>query len=263
MSDARNPYAPPVAPVADPVEPIPDSADELIPNGRFVSPGHGASWIGLAWRMFWARPGKWLVLLLLLIVLYVAVLLVPFVNILFSLAWPFIAGGIVIAADLQRRTGTFSIESCFGGFRRPAPLLVVGSLFLLAIAATYASYAIVFGAGVANQFVLHLGPTVDPRLLTVGGLGRVLVINMLLVLPITAATVFAPPLIILHGLSAGTAIRMSLLGAVKNILAGIVFWICVILFFLVSMLPLGLGLFISIPVMMITTYTVYRDIFVR
>ena len=88
-------------------------------------------------------------------------------------------------------------------------------------------------------------------------------LHILMTLPITAATYMAIPLIALHGVSAGSAMKMSLIGSFKNILPGIVYGVCASLFIFVSIIPVGLGLLVSIPVMMITTYPVYRDIFVE
>jgi uncharacterized membrane protein len=43
----------------------------------------------------------------------------------------------------------------------------------------------------------------------------------------------------------------------------VVFGICAFLLVVVSTVPLGLGLLVSIPVLMITSYTMYRDIFIE
>ena len=43
---------------------------------------------------------------------------------------------------------------------------------------------------------------------------------------------------------------------------GIVFLICSLLLVVISMIPLLLGLFVSLPILVLTNYTMYRDIFV-
>ena len=50
--------------------------------------------------------------------------------------------------------------------------------------------------------------------------------------------------------------------AFKNVPPGIVFCICAFLFLIVSLIPLLLGLLVFLPVLMLTNYTVYRDIFI-
>ena len=51
-------------------------------------------------------------------------------------------------------------------------------------------------------------------------------------------------------------------GLQRNILAGIVFGICCLGLIVLSIIPIGLGLIILIPVLMITSYTLYRDNFI-
>ena len=262
MADVRNPYAPPAAAVADPTENLPDGPDVFIPNGRRVSFGRGARWIGDAWRLFTSRPGKWLLSFLLLLLIYIVFAWVPLANILNTLLWPFLGAGIVMAADVQRRTGTFTVETLFAGFRRPAPLLILGAMYLLSLVLLYASFAIMVGEDGAKQFVLQASAASDAAPPEPRAVVRALLLYTILVLPITAATYLAPPLIMLQGIGAGTAMKMSFIGSIKNILPGIVFIICTLLFILVSIIPLGLGLFVSVPVLMITNYTVYRDIFI-
>ena len=263
MEDARNPYAPPQAPVADPVEPRPvDEHETFIPNGRRVSLLQGMRWLGDAWRMFLARPGKWIVTFLLFILLYVVLSWVPFANLVNSLLWPFIAAGIVLCADLQRRTGTFAVDTLFQGFRRPAPLLAIGATVLLSVGVLYVSFAIVTGVEGANQFVLKANAAASAARMSPRDIWSALLLYMVLVLPISAATYFAAPLIMFQRVSVGTAIKMSFMGSIKNILPAILFGVCATLFVIVSIIPLGLGLLVSVPVLMITNYTVYRDVFI-
>jgi uncharacterized membrane protein len=263
ITDARNRYAPPVAPVADPIEQVnPDTAAILIPNGRRVSGGRGAGWIGDAWRIFWGRPGKWILNLLLPLMIFFVMGRIPLVCFASMLLWPFIASGVVTAADLQRRTNTFQPNAILAGFRKPAPLLVVGVIALLSSVLLYASYAFVIDVNAANQVVLRMhvahATPLPPQSVLLATL-----LYALMTLPIFAATYMAIPLIVLHGVSAGSAVKMSLIGSFKNILPGIVYSVCASLFIFVSIIPVGLGLLVSIPVMMITTYTVYRDIYVE
>jgi uncharacterized membrane protein len=82
-------------------------------------------------------------------------------------------------------------------------------------------------------------------------------------LPITCATYMAPQLIVLHDQPVIEALKMSLFACIKNILPGIVFGVLALVLFIVSMIPLLLGLIITLPILAITNYTVYRDIFVE
>jgi uncharacterized membrane protein len=177
------------------------------------------------------------------------------------LLWPFLGAGVVTAADLQRRTGTFTLEAILAGFRKPAPLLVIGGIALLTVVAQYFSYVMVVGTDAAQyvvlkmrvaHYVVRIGPT---DVLSATALAAIMT------LPIAAATYMAIPLIMLRKLSARSAVRMSLTGSVKNILPALFMAACMAVILMMSIILLGLGLIVSIPVLLITNYTAYSDIF--
>jgi hypothetical protein len=264
MNDPRNPYAPPTTNVAD-QEPssIPTDAGQFIPYGRSLPAGRGAGWIGDAWRMLRARPGNWALALILLFIAYIIVSMIPFVNILVQLMVPFAYAGIALVGDEQRRTGSFEIATLWGGFNKnPTSLLAVGGIVILA----YLVIAIVVGVFIGMEvFGAMMGgaKTPDPSVFLSAKFFVVILVCVALMIPVAFASYLAPQLIVLHDQPAVTAMKMSLAGCLKNILPGLVFLICGILLVIASMIPLFLGLLISIPIMVITNYTVYRDIFVE
>lgn len=265
MADPRNPYAPPSAPVADHLDrPGPQPDETLIPNGRLLPPGHGAGWIGDAWRLFRNRPGKWLLTLLLIIVIYLVASIIPLSSLLTPFFWPFISAGISRGADRQRLTGDFDVGKLLDGQDKQwGPLLAVGAVGLLATVLFFVLLVATVGAGFAAQAVFNIGGKADPASMLSTGFLLAFLIYLAIVLPITAATYLAPPLIVLKGLSAGTAMKMSFFGSIKNILAGLVYSLCALGLFIVATIPLGLGLIVWAPLMMLTIYTAYRDIFIE
>jgi len=66
----------------------------------------------------------------------------------------------------------------------------------------------------------------------------------------------------LQGQSPGAAMKMSLIGTMKNILPGILFGLVAASMVVISILLLGLGLLVSVPVTFISVYAMCRDIFV-
>ena len=148
MNDPRNPYAPPVTHVADHEEPLPADSGRFIPYGRSLPPGRGARWIGDAWGLLRARPGMWAAALILLFIGYILLSLIPLVNFLLQLLGPFVIAGIAVAADHQRRTGTFELGALLDGFKkRPLSLLAVSGAVILAGIVFLAVLAIFIGAG--------------------------------------------------------------------------------------------------------------------
>lgn len=262
MNEARNPYSPPVADVADP---IPELSEEgLIPNGRRVPAGNGVRWLREAMRLYFLRPWKWIGVMLLIVLASIVASMIPLSNLLSSLLWPIVCGGLMFAVSVLRQTGSFTIANVFAGFGpRFVPLAIVGGVMLLMAPVMYLTFLVFAGSDIANAMVLGDTEAIDPTSFAAGNFWMAMLVYMLLAVPIGAATYLAPALIMLHDMKPGEAMKMSFIATIKNILAGLVFWIVLMLFILVSILPLGLGLFVSLPVTMITIYTMYRDIFVE
>lgn len=243
MNEPRNPYAPPTAVVADPLI-QPDDIGPLIENGRRVPIGNCTRWIGDTFELFFQRPWKWIGTMLLLFLLSVVASLIPLSNLLSSLLWPVFIGGIAIALDSQRLTRNFTLSNVFGGFGRSfLPLIAVGCMMLLASALTFAVFFVMVGREAAMAITLGMGQldTIPPTF------WRALMVSMIVMLPITAATFLAAPLIVLHGVSPVRAMAMSFFGCLKNLLPWILSGLLMILITVISMIPLLLGLFVTLP----------------
>ncbi len=72
---------------------------------------------------------------------------------------------------------------------------------------------------------------------------------------------FAPPLIVLHDIRPFDAMKMSFKGCLRNMLPFLFFGLIALVFsFILCSLTIGLGIFIVIPIMLISYYVIYRDI---
>jgi uncharacterized membrane protein len=263
MSEPRNPYAPPSAPVEHPDEGTgPDDSGRFIPYGRTVSAGRGAAWIGDAWRLLKAQPGMWAASLILLFAAYLFASMIPVVGFFSQLLVPFAYAAIALAAAEQRRTGNFELKVLWSSFEKhTVPLLVVGAVSFMATVVFLIVLAIFVGSEVIGAMMGTSEP--DPSTYQTTKFWLAFLIGLALALPIGFATYLAPQLIVLHDQPPIEAMKMSLAGCIKNILPGIVFGILTLLLLLASMITLFLGLLISLPILAITNYTVYRDIFVE
>ena len=200
--------------------------------------------------------------MLLLLLAYIVLAIIPLVNIFSSFVGPFVSAGIVMAADEQRRTGTFELRTLLGGFNRnPVSLLAVAATLLGMFIVMALVIGLMIGGAVAAQMLLGKPANAASLLLGTNMLLMIL-ICVAIALPVTAATYLAPALIVLHGQPAMAAMKMSLVALFRNILPGLVFGLCSLGLVIVGSIPLGLGLLIVIPIMTITNYTVYRDIFI-
>jgi uncharacterized membrane protein len=204
----------------------------------------------------------WAAALILLFAAYLVLSMIPLVNFFVQFLVPFAYAGIALAADQQRRTGTFDLKAMAGGFeKQPLSLLAVGITTFVAGIVFMLGLSLVLGGDILAT-MMGRNP-IDPASVMTTKFLLAFLVGLALMLPVGCATYLAPQLIVLHDQPAMTAMKMSLLGTVKNILPGLVFGLCAMALLFVSMIPLFLGLLISIPILAITNYTVYRDIFIE
>jgi uncharacterized membrane protein len=262
MSEDKNLYAPPQANVADPT-PEP-SETGFIEGGRTAPMSAGARWVRDAMVIFFGRPLKWLVVVIVLCALLLVLSLVPVVNLFTTFLVPILGAGIAYLAEAQRRTGNFAIGDVFKGFGAIGQLLLIGAVMLAgSIIIGVCMVAFMGFEGLAE--LMAGGAAVDPQAVQgmLANLWRGLLLGIALSIPITAATYFAPVLVMLHGMTAFDAMKNSFFGTFKNILSGLVFFVVMFLLMIVSLIPIGLGLLISVPVLMLSTYAAYRGIFIE
>ncbi len=263
MNEPRNPYAPPNAQVTthDQGQGSPESGT-FVPYGRPLPVGRGPAWIGDAWRILKAQPGMWAAALILIFAAWIILQKIPILNIIAGILMPFVIAAIALAANQQKRTGTFELKTLLGGFEKhPMPLLGVGLTTLLS--SVVLAIVLAFFLGTDIVWSMTADGILDPSTLLTPKFWLAFLVGFLVMLPIAFATYLAPQLIVLHNQPPIEAMKMSLAGCVKNILPGIVFLICAMLLIFVSIIPLMLGLLITMPIMALTSYTVYRDIFVE
>jgi len=257
--DERNPYAPPRAEVRDVYDVVDVPSDlnyRFIPNGRSVPISAGVEWIVASWQIFRRNPGLWILALIIGYGALIPLALIPVVNVLLRIASPLLTGGLAAMADASRRGHLAGIKLLFEGFRKQTgPLLVMGTALVALMALPILMLVAVDGPS-WGQIALGFR---DPALFE----GRLLM--TLVYLTITGVlgllVAFAPALVLLDGVRPLPAIRMSALGVVKNLLPGILCAFAFGVLFVASIIPLALGLFVTVPMMTITIYAAYHDIF--
>jgi uncharacterized membrane protein len=72
---------------------------------------------------------------------------------------------------------------------------------------------------------------------------------------------FAPALIAMEGMSALSAMKLSFLGCLRNILPFLLYGVLALVMFFIGAIPVGLGLLVVMPVMTASMYTAFRDIY--
>lgn len=143
-------------------------------------------------------------------------------------------------------------------------VLVLGGMFIfgLIFVGLLAGMGITSGLGGSQNDVANLMNSLS----TLNSTTLLMLITTLL-LAITfffiigAAQWLAVPLIVFGGLTVIPALKQSLFACFRNVLSTLIFGITLVVAIILSMITLGLGLIIVVPVMMISTYVAYKDIF--
>jgi len=84
---------------------------------------------------------------------------------------------------------------------------------------------------------------------------------MALAVPLLMAYWFAPALVVFHGMAPLAAMRASFTGCLRNIVPSLIYGVVMLVLAIIAVIPLGLGLFVWVPLFFTTTYAAYRAIF--
>jgi hypothetical protein len=258
---AENRYAAPKTRVEDAPTSLPDG--DFLPAGRGVPAGNGWKWITDAWEFMagqrWTFVGVFVLLMVINLVSNFVPIVGPLAVTLFS---PVLIGGFVLGCDAVRRGEPFEVGHLFAGFQRhTGKLVALGALSL----AFYIVAGVIMVAIVGASFLPLMMGGAEPSPEEVMGMLLPMLLGVLVVvalsLPLTMAMLFATPLIVLRDFDIGTALKTSFFACLKNVLSFLVWSVIALVLGVLAVIPLGLGLLILGPVMMVSVYISYRDIF--
>jgi uncharacterized membrane protein len=179
-----------------------------------------------------------------------------------TLLSPVLLGGFVLGCEAVRQGQPIEVGHLFAGFQRHTGRLVaVGALSLVfGIIAGIIMFAIVGSA--ALPFMLG---TAEPAPEEVLGILMPMLLAVLVILalslPLTMAMLFATPLIVLADADVGAALKTSFLACLKNILPFLIWSVAMFFLSILASIPLFLGWLLLGPVLMVSLFTAYRDIF--
>ena len=233
---------------------------------RSVAPGRGWPWITAAFQLFRKNPLIWVVLNLVLMLIGVGLSVLPVIGgyVLYLLT-PVFLGGIMAAAKDLDAGQDIEIAHLFRGFRHNAVHLVtVGGVYLVGQGVISGVMLTVGGPEFQDAVKAGIG-ALDAAALTPEGARRVLqamLVGTLLFVPLAMAVWFAPALVILDDQPGFQALWTSLLACLRNAVPLLLYSIASSVLLLFAVIPFGLGLILWIPVMLLTIYTSYRDVFV-
>jgi uncharacterized membrane protein len=257
---AENPYAAPRTRVEDVQEQLPDG--DFLPEGRGVSAGNGWRWIADAWAFSGQQRWTFIGVFLLLAVIQIGAQFVTIIGPLaVALLSPVLTGGFVLGCEAVRRGESLEVGHLFAGFQRHSgKLIALGALSL--------AFGIVAGLImilIVGTSFLPLMAGAEPNPDEVIGMLVPLLLAVLVIMavsiPVSMAMLFAPPLIVLNDLDLGSALKTSFFACLKNILSFLIWSLAVLVLGFFASLPLFLGWLLLGPVLMVSLYIAYRDIF--
>jgi uncharacterized membrane protein len=230
---------------------------------RTVDAGRGISWWSDAWALFTKSTGVWIVLALIMIVIYIVLHFIPFVGgIAGSLILPPLTAGWLLAARKVEGGGTLEVGDLFAGFKdKLTPLLVLGALLLAAgFVIMLIAGALGFGA-VMGMFMGGARQSAGAMMAAFGAGLFALLIALTLATLLAMALWFAPALVVFRDFAPVDAMKQSFAACLKNVIPFLLYGIVYLLAAIVASIPFGLGWIVLMPVLMLTAYTSYKDVY--
>lgn len=231
---------------------------------RAVAAERGLAWWTEAWALFMKNAGLWIVLGLIMFVIFVVLGFIPLLGGLAAcLLMPVFLGGWMLAARKSEDGGALEVGDLFAGFKgdKLTPLVVVGAVFLaMAIAIGVVMMVLGFGsvAGLVVGGARHSGGGMMAGI----GLGMFAVLaGFVLGMVAGMAVWFAPALVALRGMAPVQAVKASFDASLKNIVPFLLWLVIYIGAAIVATIPLGLGWVVLGPLLLLTVYSSYKDIF--
>lgn len=241
-----------------------DTGSPVTDQPRTVDAGRGVAWWTEAWALFAKNAGIWIVLGIILLAILIVLSFIPLAGFLAtSLLLPVLAGGWMMAAERVDQGGTVEVGDLFAAFRgeRLTPLLVIGALFLVMVVVIGTVMGVLGLGGIVGAIAGGARHSAGGVMAGLGmGLFAVLV-GFLLGLLATMAVWFATPLVALRGTAPVEAIKQSFAGSLKNLVPFLVWGVIYLGAAIVASIPFGLGWVVLGPLLMLTAYTSYKDVF--
>ncbi len=231
---------------------------------RAVDGGQGVKWWTDAWALFTKNAAIWIVLGLILFIILIVLAFIPLVGQLASaLLLPVFVGSWMLAARKLEGGGTLEVGDLFAAFKgdKLTPLIVVGALFL----GMMVVIVLVMGVlGLGGAMSMTAGGMMGSSTGVMAGMGVSLLaalVGLALLMLVTMALWFAPPLVALRGVAPVDAMRQSFAASLKNIVPFLLWGLIYIVAAMVASIPFGLGWLVLVPVLLLTAYTSYKDVY--
>lgn len=242
-------------------------------EARVVAAGRGWQWLVEGFGLFRKSPGMWIALTVMLVLLWVASLLIPVLGpLLFNLLSPLLFAGLMIGCRALENGEPLNVTHLLAGFKQQAaPLVTVGGVYLVGTVIVVGSVMVIAGGSMPPAVLPKPGTDIETLRAAARSMALALAVGAAVYLPLLMLIWFAPLLVVFNGLAPVIAMKLSFAACVRNMLPLVVYGAAIVLLWLVLSLPAVLGaiggllvialLVASIPVLICSIYTSYKDIF--
>ena len=231
---------------------------------RAVDAGHGVTWWTDAWALFTKNAAIWVVLGLILFIILIVLAFIPLVGQLASaLLLPVFGGSWMMAAKKLEDGGTLEAGDLFVAFKsdKMTPLIVVGALFLAMMVVIVLAMGVLGFGGVMGMMAGGAVGSTKGMMAGVGVSMFAMLVGFVLFMLVTMALWFAPPLVALRGVAPVDALRLSFAASMKNVGPFLLWGLIYIIASIIASIPFALGWLVLGPVLMLTIYVSYKDVF--
>jgi uncharacterized membrane protein len=230
-------------------------------ESRKLLNGDTLQWLRAAFKQFKAFPFVWITLTLVYLCVYLILIQNNFLAFLGILITPVLNGGVFIAAATGDRGVTPRVEQLFSAFKTDAvKLMITGAVWgLISVIFQQFIYAIIF-YGVtsesltAEQLIAHLQSLPPTTGILILGLVWVYIF-------FSIAYNIIPGLIIFNRLTPTAAYRFAFSACLNNWQPIMLYMLLLIALGLGASLPLLLGWIVLLPIIMITNFYIWRELF--
>ena len=220
------------------------------------------NWLISGWKLFKKKPITWVFMVLIFDIFIIVGNNFLIGRFIMALLFPVLAGGIFIALDKASRDEPIGLENLFSVFKNKPILKQLLTVGLISVAVVTLTLALQYLTG--TEYTLKLDSSETE---TTGAVYEKVsegsIFTSIVSLVWWSALLFAIPLIAINKEPAIPALKHSFYGILINFIPFLVFFGVIILLTIVSILPVGLGLLVLIPVLFGATYFAFKEIYVE
>ncbi len=225
-----------------------------------LPPSRGLGWLVEAFALFRRKPFAWIGLCTGWLLITLMLLQIPLIGpAIANFIQPVFFASFAIAAFRQVAGEPVLMGDLFSGFRRNVrSLVLLGAILLIA---ELAILILMWFLGMPALSAEDGQVKISEYFESLKGKEWILFVGFILSALVKGAFWFAPPLIAFHDMQTAQAMRWSVFAAISNLGAMVTYGALLVFFMFVAVIPWGLGLLVVIPVMVISTFIGYREVF--